>query len=56
MDPPAFDRLTRDIWQASISGYLGLTLETVWRALSFLRRAGLLNFVGNTRRSIDSRA
>ncbi|MGX1171270.1 CRP/FNR family nitrogen fixation transcriptional regulator [Bradyrhizobium sp. USDA 372] len=35
-----------------IADYLGLTLETVSRALSKLRRAGLLDFVGSTQREI----
>jgi CRP/FNR family nitrogen fixation transcriptional regulator len=35
-----------------ISDYLGLTLETVSRALSRLQRAGVLGFIGHTQREI----
>lgn len=35
-----------------IADYLGLSLETVSRALSRMRHAGLLNFVGSTQREI----
>jgi CRP/FNR family nitrogen fixation transcriptional regulator len=35
-----------------IADYLGLTLETVSRALSQLRRAGVLDFIGHTQREI----
>ncbi|MGY8663903.1 helix-turn-helix domain-containing protein [Bradyrhizobium sp. UFLA05-109] len=35
-----------------IADYLGLTLETVSRAVSQLHRAGLLEFIGNTQREI----
>lgn len=35
-----------------IADYLGLTLETVSRVLSQLRRAGVLDFVGRTHREI----
>jgi CRP/FNR family transcriptional regulator, nitrogen fixation regulation protein len=35
-----------------IADYLDLTLETVSRAISQLRRAGVLDFIGNTQREI----
>jgi CRP/FNR family nitrogen fixation transcriptional regulator len=35
-----------------IADYLGLTLETVSRALSILKRKGLLKFLGQTQRQI----
>jgi CRP/FNR family transcriptional regulator, nitrogen fixation regulation protein len=35
-----------------IADYLGLSLETVSRALSQLRRAGVLDFIGHTQREI----
>jgi CRP/FNR family transcriptional regulator, nitrogen fixation regulation protein len=35
-----------------IADYLGLTLETVSRALSRLQRAGVLAFIGHTQREI----
>jgi CRP/FNR family nitrogen fixation transcriptional regulator len=35
-----------------IADYLGLTLETVSRALSQLRRARAVEFIGNTQREI----
>jgi CRP/FNR family transcriptional regulator, nitrogen fixation regulation protein len=38
-----------------IADYLGLTLETVSRALSRLQRAGVLAFIGHTQREIELR-
>ena len=35
-----------------IADYLGLTLETVSRVVSRLQTAGVLGFIGNTRREI----
>ncbi|MCP3459743.1 helix-turn-helix domain-containing protein [Bradyrhizobium sp. CCGUVB23] len=35
-----------------IADYLGLTLETVSRVVSQLRKAGVLDFIGNTQREI----
>ena len=35
-----------------IADYLGLTLETVSRALSVLKKKGLLKFLGQTQREI----
>jgi CRP/FNR family nitrogen fixation transcriptional regulator len=35
-----------------IADYLGLTLETVSRALSALRKEGLIKFLGQTQREI----
>lgn len=35
-----------------IADYLGLTLETISRALSYLHERGILGFVGQTQRQI----
>ena len=37
-----------------IADYLGLTLETVSRALSALQKKGILKFVGQTQREIEN--
>jgi len=36
-----------------IADYLGLTLETVSRALSLLKDQGILTFIGQTQRQIE---
>jgi CRP/FNR family transcriptional regulator, nitrogen fixation regulation protein len=38
--------------RGDIADYLGLTIETVSRALSHLRGAGVLDFIGKTQREI----
>jgi CRP/FNR family nitrogen fixation transcriptional regulator len=43
---------TLPMYRRDIADYLGLTIETVSRALSYLRAAGVLDFVGKTRREI----
>jgi CRP/FNR family nitrogen fixation transcriptional regulator len=44
--------MTLPMTRRDIADYLGLTLETVSRALSRLRRAGALSFTGTTQREI----
>jgi CRP/FNR family nitrogen fixation transcriptional regulator len=45
--------MTLPMTRHDIADYLGLTLETVSRKLSRLRRAGVLAFIGNTQREIS---
>lgn len=44
--------MTLPMSRHDIADYLGLSLETVSRALSKLRRSGILSFIGNTQREI----
>ncbi|MCS3758655.1 helix-turn-helix domain-containing protein [Bradyrhizobium centrosematis] len=46
------DNMMLPMSRRDIADYLGLTLETVSRALSRFRRAGALDFVGNTQREV----
>ena len=47
------DQITLRMTRAEIGNYLGMTLETVSRALSRLAKAGLIRFAGNARREIE---
>jgi CRP/FNR family nitrogen fixation transcriptional regulator len=40
------------MYRRDIADYLGLTIETVSRALSRLHEAGVLDFIGKTQREI----
>lgn len=46
------DQITLRMTRAEIGAYLGMTLETVSRALSRLTRGGLIRFAGTGRREI----
>jgi CRP/FNR family transcriptional regulator len=47
------DQITLRMTRAEIGNYLGMTLETVSRALSRLAKAGLIRFAGKGRREIQ---
>ena len=49
---PAAGVMALPMSRRDIANYLGLTLETVSRALSSLRRKGFLKFLGQTKREI----
>lgn len=48
----AADIISLPMSRRDIADYLGLTLETVSRAVSQLHKAGILGFIGNTQREI----
>ena len=52
MDKRLADAMTLPMSHRDIADYLGLTLETVSRALSRLRRAGAISLAGDTLREI----
>jgi len=52
MDKRLADAMTLPMSRRDIADYLGLTLETVSRALSRLRRAGAISLAGDTLREI----
>jgi len=52
MDERLADAMTLPMSRRDIADYLGLTLETVSRALSRLRRAGAISLAGDTLREI----
>jgi CRP/FNR family nitrogen fixation transcriptional regulator len=45
--------VTLPMTRRDIADYLGLTIETVSRAISRLNRAGVLSFIGHTQREIE---
>ena len=47
------DQITLRMTRAEIGNYLGMTLETVSRALSRLAKVGLIRFAGKGRREIE---
>ena len=47
------DQITLRMTRAEIGNYLGMTLETVSRALSRLAKSGLIRFAGKGRREIE---
>jgi len=47
-----FDQITLPLTRAEIGNFLGMTLETVSRALSKLAREGVIDFTGKGRRDI----
>ena len=52
MDKRLVDAMTLPMSRRDIADYLGLTLETVSRGLSRLRRAGAISLAGDTLREI----
>jgi CRP/FNR family nitrogen fixation transcriptional regulator len=49
---PAADVMALPMTRRDIADYLGLTIETVSRAISFLHEQGVLDFIGKTQREI----